>query len=153
MSNLALTLHHLPPKSKKLLSRRFKKYSFYWYIYNFHLSILKHSISRTNLNKNEELLTNSTAASNYTPKTMNLNQLKYHLSDQIYFVKLPLNVNIAKQDLLHRKPFLKMLCSEVWKGRISIDVDSGPLLCVLCCCGSICHQLFTFIQIGPGHTV
>ena len=140
MSNLALTLHHLPPKSKKLLSRRFKKYSFYWYIYNFHLSILKHSISRTNLNKNEELLTNSTAASNYTPKTMNLNQLKYHLSDQIYFIG-------------NRFWKCYVVRCETWKSRISIDVDSGPLLCVLCCCGSICHQLFTFIQIGPGHTV
>ena len=28
------------------------------------------------------------------------------------------------------------------------DADSG-----LWCCGSICHQPFTFIQIGSGHTV
>ena len=31
------------------------------------------------------------------------------------------------------------------KGGISIDADSGPLRYVLWCCGSICHQLFTFI--------
>ena len=39
------------------------------------------------------------------------------------------------------------------KGGISIDADSGPLRYVLWCCGSICHQLFTFIQIYSGHTV
>ena len=39
------------------------------------------------------------------------------------------------------------------KGGISIDADSGPLGCVLWCCGSICHQFFTFIHIGSGHTV
>ena len=36
---------------------------------------------------------------------------------------------------------------------ISIDADSGPLRYVLWCCGSICHQLLTFIQIDYGHTV
>ena len=30
---------------------------------------------------------------------------------------------------------------------------SGPLRYVLWCCGSICLKSFTFIQIGPGHTV
>ena len=39
------------------------------------------------------------------------------------------------------------------KGGISIDADSGPLRHVLWCCGSICHQLLTFIQICYGHTV
>ena len=33
---------------------------------------------------------------------------------QIYLVKVPLNVNIAKQDLLHKKQFSKILWSEVW---------------------------------------
>ena len=37
------------------------------------------------------------------------------------------------------------------KGGISIDADFGLLRYVLWCCGS--HQLFTFIQIGSGHTV
>ena len=32
------------------------------------------------------------------------------------------------------------------KGGISIDADSRPLRYVLWCCGSICHQVFTFIQ-------
>ena len=39
------------------------------------------------------------------------------------------------------------------KGGISIDADSGPLRYVLWCCGGICHQPDTFIQIGSGHTV
>ena len=34
---------------------------------------------------------------------------------QIYLEKVPLNVNIVKQDLLHEKQFLKILWSEVWK--------------------------------------
>ena len=36
---------------------------------------------------------------------------------------------------------------------ISIDANSGNLGYVIWCCGSICHRLFTFIQIGSGHTV
>ena len=39
------------------------------------------------------------------------------------------------------------------KGGISIDANYGPLRYVLWPCGSICHQLFTFIQIYSGHTV
>ena len=39
------------------------------------------------------------------------------------------------------------------KGGISIDADSGPPRYVLWCCGRICHQVLTFIQIGCGHTV
>ena len=36
---------------------------------------------------------------------------------------------------------------------ISIDADSGPPRYLLWCCGGICHELLTFIQIGCGHTV
>ena len=36
---------------------------------------------------------------------------------KIYFVKVPLNVKIVKPDLLYRKQFLKILWSEVRKGR------------------------------------
>ena len=39
------------------------------------------------------------------------------------------------------------------KGGISIDADSGPPRYVLWCCGGICHEVLTFIQIGCGHTV
>ena len=34
-----------------------------------------------------------------------------------------------------------------------IDEDSVPLRYVLWCCGSICHKLFTFIQIGSDRTL
>ena len=39
------------------------------------------------------------------------------------------------------------------KEGISIDADSGPPRYVLWCCGGICHEVLTFIQIGWGHTV
>ena len=39
------------------------------------------------------------------------------------------------------------------KEGISIDEDSGPLGYVLWCCGGICHQPDTFIQVGSGHAV
>ena len=39
------------------------------------------------------------------------------------------------------------------KGGISIDADSWPPRYVIWCCGGICHELLTFIQIGWGHTV
>ena len=41
------------------------------------------------------------------------------------------------------------------KGGISIDADSGPPgpKYELWCCGGICHQPETFIQIGSGHNV
>ena len=37
---------------------------------------------------------------------------------------------------------------------ILIDVDYGTLgYVIVACCDSICHEVFNFIQIGPGHTV
>ena len=66
---------------------------------------------------------------------------------KIYFVKVPLNVKIVKQDLLHRKPFLK------WgpKGGILIFVDNGPLGCYLWCHGDCLLGFLTFIQFAHGH--
>ena len=60
-------------------------------------------------------------------------------------------MNIVKQDLLHKKSFWKFY--EV-KGGFQLMLILG-LLCryVLWCCGSICKEDFTFIQIGSGHTV
>ena len=55
--------------------------------------------------------------------------------------------------------FMSKLCFTIFtfrgtfKGGILIDADSDPLSYVLWCCGSICHQPDTFIQIGSGHTV
>ena len=39
------------------------------------------------------------------------------------------------------------------KDGISIYADSGPPRYVLWCCGWICQEVLTFIQIGSGHTV
>ena len=39
------------------------------------------------------------------------------------------------------------------KGGISTDAESGPPRYVLWCCGGICHQPDTFIQIASGRTV
>ena len=49
-----------------------------------------------------------------------MHQFKSLFQTQIYLVKVPLNVNIVKQDLLHKKQFLKILWSEVWKGRFQL---------------------------------
>ena len=43
---------------------------------------------------------------------------------QIYLVKVPINVNIVKQDLHHKKQFLK---SEVWKGGFQLKLILGLL--------------------------
>ena len=65
---------------------------------------LMHSMARANLNKREVFLTNTNAISKSLPKRpricINWNSL---FQTQIYLVKIPLNVNIVKQDLLHEK--------------------------------------------------
>ena len=74
-------------------------------------------MARANLNKSVWLVTNTTTASKYIPKRtricINWNPT---FQTQIYLVKVLLNVNIVKQDLLRKKRFLKILWSEVWKG-------------------------------------
>ena len=45
----------------------------------------------------------------HTQEAQNLHQLKSPFQTQIYLVKVPINVNIVKQDLLHKKQFLKIL--------------------------------------------
>ena len=54
---------------------------------------------------------------------------------------------------LSNKNFSWNFMKWVLKGGISIDADSGPPRYVLWCCGGICHQVLTFIQVGYGHTV
>ena len=46
---------------------------------------------------------------------------------QIYLVKVPLNVSIVKQDLLHITQFLKILWSEVWKEGFQLMLILGLL--------------------------
>ena len=74
-------------------------------------------MARANLSKSKKVLTSTTTGSKYIPKRpricINWNP---PFQTQIYLVKVPLNVNIVKQDLLHKKQFLKILWSEVWKG-------------------------------------
>ena len=74
-------------------------------------------MARANLNKSKKVLTFTTTASKYIPKRpricINWNP---PFQTQIYLVKVPLNVNIVKQDLLHKKQFFKILWSEVWNG-------------------------------------
>ena len=54
---------------------------------------------------------------------------------KIYLVKVPLNVKILQQDLLHRKQFLKILWCEVRKGDFNFcgKWSSGVLPLMLWC--------------------
>ena len=87
-----------------------------------------HSMARANLNKSKKVLTSTTTASKYIPKRpricINWNP---PFQTQIYLVKVPLNVNIVKQDLLNKKQFLKILWSEVWKGGFQLIQILGLL--------------------------
>ena len=73
-------------------------------------------MARANLNKSKKVLTFTTIASKYMHKRpricINWNP---PFQTQIYLVKVPLNMNIMKQDLLNKKQFLTILWSEVWK--------------------------------------
>ena len=79
-------------------------------------------MASANLNKSEVFLINTTAASKYKPRRpricINLNP---PFQTHIYLVKVPLVVNIVKQDLL----FLKILWSEVWKGGFQLMLILG----------------------------
>ena len=74
-------------------------------------------MARANLNKSVWLVINTTTASKYTPRRTRISiHWNPPFQTQIYLVKVPLSVNIVKQDLLHKKQFLKILWSEFWKG-------------------------------------
>ena len=75
-----------------------------------------HSMARANLNKNVWQVTNTTTASKYIPKRTRI-YINWNppFQTQIYLVKVPLNVNIVKQDLLHKNSFWKFY--EVWSER------------------------------------
>ena len=63
------------------------------------LAILSyHSMAGANLNKSENLVTNTTAASKYIRIWMNLN---HPFQTKIYVVKVL--VSVVKKDLLHKK--------------------------------------------------
>ena len=71
-------------------------------------SELYHSMARANVNNSVWLVTNTPTASKYIPKwtKIYINWNPPFLT-QIYLVKVPLNVNIVKQDLLHKISFWK----------------------------------------------
>ena len=71
-----------------------------------------HSMARANLNKSKKALTSTPTVSKYIPKSL---------------VKIPLNVNIVKHDLLDKKTVFEKFMKRGLKGGISIDADSGPL--------------------------
>ena len=71
-----------------------------------------HSMARGNLNKSKKVLNSTTSASKYIPKRPIICiswNLKSPFQIHFFLVKVPLNVNIVKQDLLNKKQFLKTL--------------------------------------------
>ena len=85
-------------------------------------------MARVNLKKSKYFSTSTTTASKYIPKRhricINWNP---PFQTQMKLVKVPLNVNIVKQDLLNKKQFLKILWSEVWKGGFQLIQILGLL--------------------------
>ena len=96
----------------------------------------------------------STTASKYTTRKPRVCIIwNLFFQTKIYLVNVPLNVCVVKKDLLHKKTVFENFMKWGLKGAISNDADSGPPRYVLWCCGGICQEDFTFIQIGSGHTV
>ena len=70
-----------------------------------------------NLNKSKETTQTATTALKVAPKRIIVHKNQNPpFRTKIYLVKVPLNVKIMQQDLLHRQQFLKILSSEVRKG-------------------------------------
>ena len=109
-----------------------------------------HSMARANLNKSKYFLTSTTTASNYIPKSLgiciNWNPPERGFQTQIYLVKVPLNVNIVEKIYFIRNSFWKFYKVRSERGDFNWCRFWASY-------GSICHQLFTFIQIGSGHAV
>ena len=91
-------------------------------------SNLKHTpqYGQRNFNKSVWLVTNTTTASKCIPKRTRI-CINWNppFQAQIYLVKVPLNVNIVTQDLLHKNSFWKFYEVRFERG-ISNDADSGP---------------------------
>ena len=66
-----------------------------------------------------------------------------------YFITFSKTVFYLKVNLVSQCSHLEVLLLS----KFGSDVDSGPPMYVLWCCGGICHQVFTFVKIGSGHTV
>ena len=72
-----------------------------------------------------------------------------------HFIKVSKTVFLWSKSYFTTLKFIGTFISKFWSERgMSIVTDSGPpLRHVLWYCGSFCHQLFSFIPIGCGHTV
>ena len=155
--SLAFVLLHVlltRPFDTSWLLYRLLKHRVTW---NLFLSLVNiHSMTRANLNKSEWLVTNTTAASNYIPKRPRI-CINWNPPFRPHFIKFsnPVSYISYEVNLASQCSHLEVLyyANLGLKGGISIYADSGSLMYVLWCCGSICHQPFTFIQIGFGHTV
>ena len=66
-------------------------------------------MARTNLNKSKELVTNTQHKITHLGVPESASIEIHPFQTKIYLVKVPLNVNIVKQDLLHKIQFLKIL--------------------------------------------
>ena len=74
----------------------------------FWRSILIHIMARANLNKSVWRVTNTTTVSKYIPRRTRISiNLNPPFQTQIYLVKVSLNVNIVKQDILQKNSFWK----------------------------------------------
>ena len=101
--------------------------------------------SRAKLNKSENLVTNTTAASKNIPKRpricINWNQTSLHK----FFENCFHEVNLTSQQS-HLEIYLLSKC---WSESGDFNyADSGRLSFVLWCCGSICHQVFTLFRLA-----
>ena len=85
-------------------------------------------MARADLNKRENLMKNTTAALKYIPKRLRI-CINWNppFQTKLYLLKVPLNVNIVKQDLLNKNQFLKILWSVVWKGGFQLMQILGLL--------------------------
>ena len=105
-----------------------------------------HSMARPNLNKSEWRVTNTATASKYIPIMI---RPRNNINWNPPFQTVTYEVNLTSRHSHLEVFLLNKLGSE--RG-IPIDADSGPHKYVVWCCGRICHQPFTFIQIGSDHT-
>jgi len=106
----------------------------------------QHSMARANLNKSVWLVTNTTKASKYIPRRTRISfnwnppQTSLHKIFKNFFYE----VNLVSQC-----SHLEVLLLGKKGGFQLMQI----LILLLWCCGGICHQPDTLIQIGSGHTV
>ena len=104
-------------------------------------------MARANLNKSFWLVTNTTTASKYIPKRTRICINWYPtFQTQNYLAKVHLNVNIVKQDLLHKNSFWKFYEVRSESGDFNWCWFWSSLVCTL-------MLWWYIIQIGSSHPV